>query len=124
VYGGGSVVVVPSRIAALLVRHGGLARYHVENRGLDPELDDVLVALKVAAAAWAASVDGSDPRKPPEAEPFSAWLAPVEVADLLGLTDSRVRQEIRAGRLKAERVGRGWRVSRQDFEHYRAARAA
>lgn len=96
----------------------------MDNRGLDPDLDDVLVALKVASAHWSASVDGSDPRKPAEALPASASLAPTEAADLLGVTSSRVRQEIRAGRLKAERVGRHWQIGRLDLEHYRAARAA
>jgi excisionase family DNA binding protein len=118
------VVLVPARVARVLVRQAGLEQYHVTHRGLDPELDAVLVALKLAGASWTVSAEEGEQRKPTEGESSSSWLTTREAADQLVVTDSRIRQECRAGRLDAELVGRTWRISRDDLARYRAARAA
>lgn len=117
---------VPGRVAALIYKRTDLAQVRTELRGADPEVDAVLMALHIAALKWRGSVGVSDSRKPAEVTPQSEWMTAQEVADQLSLTSSRVRQECRSGRLKAENHGRphGWRISREDFEHYRAARAA
>lgn len=50
-------------------------------------------------------------------------LAPMlntrQVADELGIDDSRVRQLLRAGRLSGTKYGRDWLVSRQEVERYK-----
>jgi hypothetical protein len=123
----GPCAVVPGRVAAWLERHADLRRIRSEARGADPEVDAVLVALATAAAAWRASVDGSEPRKLTEAvAQWPKWMNTSQVADRLGVSASRIRQECRTGRLDAEDQGRplGWRISREAFEHYKETRVA
>jgi excisionase family DNA binding protein len=120
----GPGVEVPGRVAAWLEARTDLRRIRTDARGADPEVDSVLADLHRVALVWRASVDGSDPRKPAEAGALLPWLTTAEAAGQLGITESRVRQAIRAKALPAEQVDRRWRISRQDFEHYRAARAA
>lgn len=122
VHGDGAVVVVPARIAARLDALLNLRRLRIDVRGRDAELDAVLIALGVAAAAWRTTATGSDQAPQPEADPHSEWLSTSEAADLLGVTDRRVRQEITGGRLVARRVAGRWRISREDVEQYRATR--
>ena len=120
----GPGVEVPGRVAAWLEARTDLRRIRTDARGADPEVDAVLSDLHRVALLWRSSVDGSDPRKPAEARALLPWLTVSEVAIRLGVTSSRVRQEIRAKHLAAELVDRRWRVRRESFEHYRAARAA
>ncbi len=122
-YHHGSVVVVPERAAAWLVQHADLRSLRVSARGHDQEIDAVLMALTLAGLKWAADVDGSDPRKRTEIAPQSEWMDPEEVATVLNVSSSRVRQELRSDRLKGEKRGRAWRIHRTELEHYRAAQA-
>jgi excisionase family DNA binding protein len=45
-------------------------------------------------------------------------------ADLVGVSTRAIRKAITAGRLVGTRVGSQYRISREDLEHYRAARVA
>ncbi|MEV7264187.1 helix-turn-helix domain-containing protein [Micromonospora aurantiaca] len=124
----GPTVVVPARVAAWLERHAGLRSLRTTHRGADPEVDSVLVALAVAAAAWrertGVSTDqGTDQAQQAEPGPCCD-LSTTEAADRLGMTDRGVRKAIAGGRLTAHRDGDRWRVSLEDLEHYRAGRAA
>nr|WP_254451152.1 excisionase family DNA-binding protein [Aeromicrobium stalagmiti] len=47
-----------------------------------------------------------------------------QVASQLGITDRAVRLAIARSALKATEVGGRYRITREDMEHYRAARAA
>jgi len=120
----GPGVEVPGRVAAWLEARTDLRRIRTDARGADPEIDAVLSDLHRVALLWRASVDGSDPRKPAEPRALLPWLTTAEAAGQLGITESRVRQAIRAKALVAEQIDRRWRISRLDFEHYRAARKA
>jgi excisionase family DNA binding protein len=120
----GSVVVVPARVAAWLDQRARLSELRIQVRGADPEVDAVLVALRVAAVSWRNSATGTDPRNQAAAEPPSAWLSTTQAADELDMTDRGVRTAIASGRLNADRDGDRWRISREDFEHFRAARRA
>ncbi len=124
VHGDGRVALVPWRVASVLVRQAGLEQYHRAHRGDDPEVDAVIVALKVAGLNWLASVGVSEPRKPAQAMRLSSWLSSTEVADQLGIGSPAVRLACREGRLPAQLVDGRWRISREDFEHWRAARKA
>jgi excisionase family DNA binding protein len=119
----GPAVVVPARVAAWLERHAHLRAVRTEHRGVDPEVDAVLVALGVAGAAWRAGSTGcgTDQRNPPEPVAASP-LTTGQAADLLGITDRGVRAAILAGRLNAHQVGGRWHLDREDVEHYRARR--
>lgn len=121
-----SGLIVPSRIAARIFAMTDLGRQAKNARGDDPEFDAVISAMATTSARWRTSVRGSKPAQPAEAKPLSEWMTTSEVAERLNVTSSRVRQECRAGRLRAENQGPrlGWRINREDFEHYRAARAA
>ncbi|GGR78530.1 hypothetical protein GCM10010169_23380 [Micromonospora fulviviridis] len=124
----GPAVVVPARVAAWLERVADLREIRTHHRGADPEVDAVLVALGVAAAAWRqqagiSSDHGTDQRKQPETEPGSP-LTTTQAADLLNITDRGVRAAIAAQRLNAQRVGDQWLIDREDLEHFRAGRAA
>jgi excisionase family DNA binding protein len=130
-------VVVPYRIAAWIDRE--LGRRRVDVRGADAQLDSVLNALARAGAEWrerhqlvsrtepagcaVGSADTTGLATTPQPVALSQRLAPAEVADLLNLSSEAIRKACRTGRLKAERVGDRWEVSREDAEHYRAARA-
>lgn len=118
--------IMPGRVASLLHKRLDLSRLRTEVRGIDPEVDAVLMALHIAALKWRTSAGVSEPRKPTEVATESEWMSTQEVADRLGVSTSRVRQECRDGRLEATNRGRplGWQIHREDFEHYRAARAA
>ena len=120
----GPSVEIPGRVAAWLERHATLTRIRIAHRGSDPEVDSVLLGLHRVALLWRDSVNGNTPRKPTEEPPPCPWLTTTQAADQLGITDSRIRQDIRAHRLAAEQVDRRWRITREDFEHYKAARAA
>ena len=50
------------------------------------------------------------------------YMTAVEVAALLGVNASRVRQLARAGSLKGEKVGRDWFFLRADVEEYERTR--
>ncbi len=121
---GAGVVVVPARIAAWLHANLPLDRLRTGVRGADPEVDFVLVALSVAGLNWRSSVYGTAPRNVPESAPVSSWLTTTQVADLLDVTDRAVRSACISGRLSAERIGDRWRISREDYEHYKARRKA
>ncbi|WP_432051123.1 helix-turn-helix domain-containing protein [Verrucosispora sp. NA02020] len=123
---------VPARVAAWLERAAGLRELRAQHRGVDPEVDSVLVALATAGAAWRTthlvSSDpttgrGTDQARQPEPEAVSA-LTTTQAAHLLGITDRGVRTAITTGRLRAQRIGDRWHIDREDLEHYRAGRAA
>ena len=121
-HGGDSpVVIVPARVARILVRRFALDRYHVANRGRDPELDSVLVALKTAGVRWRASFVGSSDAPDEEVLPASV-LTTRQAAQLLGMTSRAVRFALAEGRLEGRLLdSRRWEVSRESVEHYRAA---
>lgn len=123
-HGDASVVVVPARAAAWLIQRAGLRGLRIEARGHDQEIDAVLMALMIAGLKWADDVNGSSSRKPAEIVSPSEWMNTEEVATVLNLTSSRVRQELRDGRLQGEKRGNGWQIHRTELEHYRATRTA
>jgi len=116
----GPVVIVPGRAAAWLDSRLNLRALRTAVRGHDPEVDAVLVALGVAAAAWRQSVVGTDQRTP--AEPAPLWLTTREAADRLDVTDRAVRRALAEQRLNGRRTNGGWLVDRESVEHYLIAR--
>ena len=48
-------------------------------------------------------------------------LTLAEAAARLGLAQSTLRNQVKAGRLKARLVGKTWTVSEREVERYRAA---
>jgi excisionase family DNA binding protein len=118
-------VLVPARIAAIIERQARLSELRVRIRGVDPEASAVLEALHVAALSWrscaTATEDDTGPQPAAESE---QWLSTGQAADIAGVTASALRKAIKEGRLQATKVGTHNRISREDLEHYKAARAA
>ena len=125
----GVVVVVPGRVAAWLERECDLRRRRTETRGRDAELDAVLVALAVAAAAWRDRV-GSEfgTKRAPESVPvasLSSVISTDDAAAQCGFTSPRpIVRAIADGRLEASKIGGRWLIDVESFAHYLAARAA
>ena len=121
----GPVVLVPGRVAAWIERHTDLRRLRTAARGMDAEVDAVLVALATCALAWRTSAIGSEQAQEAEVVAESeARLGTSQVADLLGITGRAVRLACERQRIPAEQVAGRWLISREDVEHFRAGRAA
>jgi excisionase family DNA binding protein len=118
------IVIVPARIANWLATRTNLSDVRISARGTDPEVYAVLAALHRAGLAWRTSVTGSAAPAEPEATALSKWMSTTQAAHQLGVTDRAIRLAITQHRLPAENVDGRWRITREDIEHYRAARAA
>lgn len=115
----GPIVIVSSRVCALLSRYAGLEEFRMQQRGVDLELDAALLAMHAAAASWRGSRVGTRDAPRPEPE-LSSWMSTSEAAGELRLTDRGVRKAIKEGRLDAAKHDKRWRISREDLEHFRA----
>ena len=122
--GANAIVIVPARVAAWLATRTRLSEVRISARGTDPEVYAVLAALHRGALGWRASVTGSEAPPPPEVPSPSRWMSTTQASGLLGITDRAVRLAISEGRLPAQQVAGRWRITREDVEHYRAARSA
>jgi excisionase family DNA binding protein len=120
----GPCVILPARIAAWLESHAEINQIRLEARGVDPEVDAVLNAIRVAAMAWRTSATGTPHAAEPEEMSESLWMSTTTAADKLDMTDRGIRQAIRENRLRATNVSGRWRINEEDLEHYRTARAA
>jgi excisionase family DNA binding protein len=124
------VVLVSGRVAAWLLSRARLDEYHRVHRGDDAEVDQVVVALKLAALAWRErSVVGTDhgtrtADTPAQRAPSPDWLTTTAAARSLGIGTRAVRKAIGAGRLPATWAGGCWWIDPEDVEHFRARRAA
>jgi excisionase family DNA binding protein len=117
--------VLPGRIAALIYKRTDLRALRTEIRGVDPEADAVLMAIYIAALKWRSSACGTvDAPEPEPVTSSSQWLTTSQAADLAGVTDRAIRKAIAEGRLTATAIDGRHRISRDDLEHYRAARPA
>ena len=122
----GPTVVMPAWFARWLELHTDLDRQRVNRRGMDPAVDEVLVALHYLAL-HAASTHTSAPgsTRPPAPEvPQDLPVTVSELAERVGITGRAVRHAITAGRLPAHRVADRWLIDRADAETYRRTRAA
>jgi Helix-turn-helix domain len=123
------VVLVSGRVAAWLLSRAGLDEYHRSHRGDDPEVDQVLVALKLAAIAWRERKTSTDhgtreAGAPPHVAPSPKWFTTAAAARVLGITARAVIKAISVGRLPAVWSAGRWWIDPDDVEHYRAQRAA
>jgi excisionase family DNA binding protein len=59
-----------------------------------------------------------------ESQPLPRFLTPEEVADLLRVSRRTVYNWLRAGELPALRIGKTWRIRREDIEPQRALNSA
>lgn len=116
----GPVVVVSGRVAAWMLRHAGLEAYHLEHRGEDADIDQTLIAMKVAALSWRSTATGTKSAAKPELNAQLEWLSTKQAADALAMTDRAIRKAIRENRLQATMVGRAYRINREQLAHFKA----
>lgn len=120
----GPAVVLDARTCAWLERYAGLTSLRVKVRGTDPAVSRNLEEIREAAMAWRSSVTGTAHDTAPEPPtPSSQWLSTKRAGELLGITDRAIRKAINDDRLHADQIAGRYRVSREDLEHFRAARA-
>ena len=113
--------MVSPEMARILWHNGGLDDFRHRVRGRRPDLDALLEALRAAGERWASADRGSVEAEAPEATP--EWLSTSEVASRVGLTTRAVVLAIGEKRLSAEWSSGRWMVSREELEHFKAARA-
>lgn len=123
-YGSGeaAIVLVPARVASKL--EAVLSPFRNAQRGIDPEVDNVLVALRVAGRIWTSTYLGTPTALPAEPTPGSNWLGTRSAAKALGITPRAVRKAIEREQLRAEISEGEWRIRRDWLEHYKARRTA
>jgi excisionase family DNA binding protein len=119
----GPIIIVTARVAAYLNRHAGLDEYRRATRGADAEVDLALQGFRMLDMWWRESATGTKKAPEPELDASFEWLSTTQAGTQLGVTDRAIRKAIDEGRLKALRVDDRWRISRTDFEHYRAGRS-
>jgi len=124
----GGIVIVPARLAALLVLRFNLAEYYRDHRGRDPELDELLIALGRAGLAHRGHRT-TDPgttgdQAAEQAAGSTHGLSTVQAARQLGITDRAVRLAIARHRLPADTVGGRWVLNPADVDAYGRRRAS
>jgi len=115
-------VRVSARVAAWLLRYAGLDQYRREHRGEDPEVDNTLVQLTVIAYEWRSSATGTRDAPKAELDPQFTWMSTTQAAQQIGLTPRGIVKAITENRLKAERVGRTWRINPEQLAYYQQGR--
>lgn len=120
----GPAVVVDARTCAWLEKYAQLTSLRVRVRGTDPHISRALEEIRQAAMSWRGSATGTDDAPKPEPGATSSWLSTTQAASLLGVTPRAVVKAIARGKLPATQVAGRHRVSREDIENYKAARAA
>lgn len=119
------VVVIPARVCAWLERYASLNEVRIRERGADPEVDAVLVAVRLAALTWRTTATGTPVAAKAEADPdLEQWMSTGQAAERLGITDRAVRLAIQEQRLNATNVAGRWRITKEDLQHFTAAKAA
>jgi excisionase family DNA binding protein len=116
----GPVVTVSARVAAILMRSADLSTYHLKHRGIDPEVDQTLIALKVIALSWRKTATGTKNAARPELDAQLEWLSTEQAGAALAMTGRAIRKAIRENRLQASRIGRAYRINREQLAHFKA----
>jgi excisionase family DNA binding protein len=123
----GPVVVIDGRICALLNRLG-LDKIRGEVRGQDAQLDQTLLAIRLAGNSSAES-SSAGPVSAPQEEPVSQsksqlndTLSTSEAAAILHLTRRAISKECKQKHLPATLVGGRYRITHQDLAAYMADR--
>lgn len=124
----GPVAVIDGRVCAVLNRLLGLDKIRAQVRGQNPQLDQALLAIHLAALATESSSTGTNPAPQPEPVPQSKHqlnndtVSTTTAATLLGITDRAIRKAIIEKRLTATNVDGRYRIPRDALERYAATR--
>jgi excisionase family DNA binding protein len=122
VIGDATAVWVPAHVIRVLLRDARLGEYRVRRRGADPDVDAVLIAMRLVDLATtpgqpvAPTVDTSAPSE--------RRLSPRQAADRLGVSPRSIRRWITRGDLPANRDRAGYVLNPDDVDAYAARRSA
>jgi len=115
-------VMVPAQVAAWLEEQTTLPQRRIQLRGVDPAIDEVLLAIRQAAMSHSPA-DGSGPgtslASVPEPAAVSDVFGVAAAAGLLGITGRAVRKAITENRLPATRVDGRWLINRHDALNFK-----
>lgn len=119
----GPVVIVPARVAAVMVRTREFSKWRTQAREMaDAELYYVLNDLYTAGMTWDAEAGEPMPKvHTPVVRSARDWISTSQAATITGLSERGVRDACKRGRLKAERVGGQWNIDTISAKQYRAA---
>jgi excisionase family DNA binding protein len=124
----GPCAVLPGRACAALNRLLELDKVRIQIRGQDAQLDQALMAIKLAATAFAGSGTGTFVAPQPEpmarsGQQLKDTVGTTTAATILGMTDRAIRKAINEKRLPATKDDSGHhRISRNDLANYLATR--
>jgi excisionase family DNA binding protein len=107
-------------------------KHHLEarwlaQRGLDPDIDNVLLAMAYAARRRHESAANGKELGEPTATSTpleKLLLTTADAAEPIGITTRAVRRAIAQHHLRARRFGDCWQITHTDAERYRKRRAA
>jgi hypothetical protein len=129
----GPSVLVPGWAADWLERQTNLPHVRVGLRGIDPAVDEVLLAIRYVAIQYrqdassaASSVSGTSVDVDPEPEPALelTHLGVSAAAALIGMSARAVRRAIAEERLAAQQIDGRYLIDRTDALNYRPRNAA
>jgi excisionase family DNA binding protein len=122
----GVAVAVPGRTCQWLRRNTNIEAQWLAQRGLPPDIDNVLQAMAHAASRYRAehaAVHGTPLGESTDSTTTSIVMAQLltteDVAHILGIKPRAVRRAIAEYRLDAVSIGRRWFITRADVDRYR-----
>jgi excisionase family DNA binding protein len=116
--GAGDTVPLPARLAplaALLVKYG--AKEIAQRGGARSAMRD-LPELEAILAAAAASARGT-PQRTMELRAPDTEMTTAQAAAVMGVSERRVREHARTGRVNSRKAGRDWLISADSARSYR-----
>lgn len=116
---GGSLVMVPAIVCRFLIGHVKIVELHAKYRGMRPEIDAVVDAIRMVDLHAQRSALGTAVAPSPEPAPSSTWYSTSEAAGRLGVTDRAVRKWCATGRLPAVRIAGRWQIAAEDLNRHR-----
>jgi hypothetical protein len=117
------ICIIPGRSAAYLENYAGLDEYRIANRGTDPDVDNVLMALHQVALAWRGAATGTRQAVKP-APDAPLFMSTTQAAIQTQRGERAIRKACTEGRLKAHQLNGRWQISREDIAHYKATQGA
>ncbi|MGH3869147.1 MAG: excisionase family DNA-binding protein [Pseudonocardiaceae bacterium] len=117
------VVLVPADVGFVLLTRARLDQFRRANRGENPRVDRVLLAMTEAAIRWRELSDRGQNRAPnTDTGPLSKHMTTKQVADRAGVSARTIRRAITEGRLPAHRVGRTYVLDVGDVDQWHRGR--
>lgn len=118
---GGTVVLLPASACRFLVGYVNLIEMHSRYRGMNPEIDAVVQAIRAVDLHAQRSANGTQVAAEPEQPARSQWYSTGQAAERIGVTDRAVRKWCSDGTIPATRIAGRWRITSHDVAAKRAA---